>query len=714
MFLVNLPLINTLGYEFSALNSLLLVIISGLFSISYLIQNPTNYKRLIKKLLLFFLLPLVISLVHSLFTMFCSVVDGLLFYFIIVLPSVFVGLGLSIISILLIKKFRKTFFIFLILFLALIPVLEIYFFPQVYFYSPLIGYFPGNIYDEGLSPDWKLILHQLIILIYFLSIIIFYFQWNNKLLSIKVKFISIIVFTFATFEFISSSLGFITPFSRLESYLPEKIVTENTVLHYDKLNKTEAEYVALNQQYYFEKLSNELKLKLNKKVDVYLFNSRDQKKELFGAGNADVAKPWQYSVYVSIDSWNYTLQHEMVHVFSAEFGTGIFKLASGFNASMIEGIAEAIDNDVDNYLVKDVAALAFGNNYKIDINNLFEGLNFFKQNSTLSYTYSGAFFRFLIENYGIEKVKKFYSDGSFRDNFKKDITVLRNEFDDWLKSSNKIGNKNMADYYFGRLSLVQKICPRFISDRLRKAWDYFYANNFEEAKSLFDEINNKVTNYSALIGLSEIYFKGNKINSAINLLNHNLDKLTNTPFYFLLQLKIADFYSQVNKTDSAKIIYDNLREENANYYLTALAKLRSKLLDNGLLTNYLAANDSIKFNILSELNEQSYYYDSIDLILQLARENKIEYSFLQKIFDKTFIIDNIESSYAVFKLSQYLLEIGKYNNSRKMAALSLRYKTGNPFYNTFKQNYDKVSWFFSNADEKISTFKYEDESVKQN
>lgn len=639
--------------------------------------------------------------------MFCSVVDGLLFYLIIVLPSVFVGLGLGIISILLIKKFRKTFFIFLILFLALIPVLEIYFFPQVYFYSPLIGFFPGNIYDEGLSPNWKLILHQLIILLYFISIILFYFRWNNKSSSVKVKFISIIAFAFAAFEFISSYLGFTTPFSRLESFLPEKIVTENTVLHYDKLNKTEAEYVALNQQYYFEKLSKELKLNLNRKVDVYLFNSREQKKELFGAGNADVAKPWQYSVYVSVDSWNYTLPHEMVHVFSAEFGTGIFKLASGFNASMIEGIAEAIDNNVDNYLVKDVAALALENNYKIDIKNLFEGLNFFKQNSTLSYTYSGAFFRFLIDNYGIEKVKKFYSNGNFKDNFKEDITVLRQEFDEWLRSSNKIGNKNMADYYFGRLSLVQKICPRFISDRLRKAWDYFYANNFEEAKSLFDEINNKVTNYSALIGLSEIYFKENKINSAINLLNHNLDKLTNTPFYFNLQLKIADFYSQANKIDSAKIIYDNLREENANYYLTVLAKLRSKLLDNGLLTNYLAANDSIKFNILSELNEQSYYYDSIDLLLQLAKVNKIEYNVLQKIFDKTFNINNIESSYAVFKLSQYLLEIGIYNNSRKMAALSLRYKTGNPFYFTFKQNYDKVNWFYSNADIKIAKFKYQ-------
>ena len=156
-------------------------------------------------------------------------------------------------------------------------------------------------------------------------------------------------------------------------------------------------------------------------MNIYLFDNRIQKKELFGAGNADVAKPWQNAIYISADSWDRTLKHELVHVFSAEFGTGLFKLASGFNPALIEGIAEAIEGTSDEISIKDFTYLAFSNNHKIDIESLFSGLNFFKSNSSLAYTFSGAFIKFLINKYGIEKVKLFYGNGDFRSVFKSDL-----------------------------------------------------------------------------------------------------------------------------------------------------------------------------------------------------------------------------------------------------------------------------------------------------
>ncbi|MCK7517012.1 MAG: hypothetical protein MZV64_04450 [Ignavibacteriales bacterium] len=49
-----------------------------------------------------------------------------------------------------------------------------------------------------------------------------------------------------------------------------------------------------------------------------------QKKKLFGAGNADVAKPWQYSIYISADSWGTNIKARISpFVFTAEFGSGI-------------------------------------------------------------------------------------------------------------------------------------------------------------------------------------------------------------------------------------------------------------------------------------------------------------------------------------------------------------------------------------------------------
>ena len=88
----------------------------------------------------------------------------------------------------------------------------------------------------------------------------------------------------------------------------------------------------------------------------------------------------------------------------------LFKLASGLNPALIEGLAESIEGTTDEISLIDFTALAFNHQHKIKIASLFTGFNFFKANSSLSYTYSGAFFSYLIEKYGIEKVKRFYTN----------------------------------------------------------------------------------------------------------------------------------------------------------------------------------------------------------------------------------------------------------------------------------------------------------------
>lgn len=706
LIFIQLPLSNTLGYEFSILNALLLVFISGLYSISYVKKNKNDFKLFLIQLISLAFIPLAISIVYSIFTMFCSFIDGLLFYLLIAFPAVFVGSGISMIIIFYTKKFHKSFFVLIIILLAAVPVLEIYFFPQVYFYTPLIGYFPGNIYDEGLSPDWKLFFHQIALLIYFIPIIFLFFKQKELINKRKLLFGSILIVSPIIFYLLSPTFGFTTTYSNLEYSLSKKVVTANTTLHFNNLSESEAKFIALNQQYYFERLQKVLNVKPLKNIDVYLFDSREQKKKLFGAGNADVAKPWQYSIYISKDSWANTLQHELVHVFSAEFGSGIFKLASGFNSAMIEGLAEAVDNNVDNLSVMELTTLAFKNDYKIKITDLFEGLNFFKQNSSLSYTYSGSFFKYLIENYGIEKVKYFYGNGNFEYVFKVDLLTAQKNFETKLDSTDLIGSKSMADYYFGRLSIIQKVCPRFISDRLKKAWQYFNNSDLTEAEKLFNEINSKSLNYSALMGLTEIYLLKDKKQEAINLLNQNLNKFSNSPYYFILQLKLGDLYAQSNNLTLAENLYEKLIDENPSFYLTTIAKVRTELIKENLITNYIGATDSVKYNILLDLNRITYNYNSLISLIDLAGEIKVDYKTFLKNFNKVFILNTVESAFTTFKLSQFMLENFDYTGSRKMASLSIRYKEQNPFINTFQQNYEKANWFYYNGDKVLQTFKY--------
>ena len=704
LILIRLPLTGTFGYEFAAINGLLFVVISGLFALNNLSKPEYRFPELIISLVFFVLIPLAVIIIKSLLTMFCSFCDGMIFYLMIVCTSVLFGTSLAFLIDIFLKRFKKTFFLLLMLLIAFIPVLEIYFLPQVYFYSPLVGFFPGNIYDEGLSPDLKLLLHQLIVGMF--SILTIYLIVRHKQIIIRRKFyfiISILIVT-AVFQLSSPVLGFTTTFSKLENTLSKKIERDAFCLHYQKMSESESKYAALNIEYYYRELVRTLNVKPSKQIQIYLYKDRLQKKILFGAGNADVAKPWQYAVYISADSWESTLKHELVHVFSAEFGTGIFKLASGFNPALIEGLAESIEGSTDEISLIDFTALAYNHKHKVDINSLFTGFNFFKANSSLSYTYSGAFISYLIEKYGMEKIKKFYAIGDYILVFDGNIKSDKKDFENKLESNFTLSNQAMADYYFGRLSIIQKVCPRYISDRLSDAFDYLSDHKLYEAEILFKEINSKSLNYSALVGLSEIYLMHNKMQSAIQIINNNINKFTRTPYYYNLIFRLGDLYARNQQNDSSTYWFKRLVIENPNHHLNYLSSTRLSLLEVNKLSEYLGGKDSLRLKILIDLNGKKYHYNSVPVIVDLLKYQRTNYKSSLSIFNKTFIVDNLESSYAAFKISQYMLANGDYINGRKYAALSLRFKDKNPFYTSMKENFVKANWLFANASVVLESF----------
>ncbi|HCY77829.1 MAG TPA: hypothetical protein DHV28_18115 [Ignavibacteriales bacterium] len=704
ILLANLPLTSTFGYEFAAVNGLLLAVICGLYTIGFVNTAKFNLSNIIINISVLFAIPLIVTIINSILTMFCSFWDGLWFYIIIVSGSIMFGLSAALVINIITKKFNRIIFSILIFLVALVPVFEIYFNPQVYFFSPLIGFFPGNIYDEGLSPDWKLVFHQMIVI--FISIaIIFLIVRKHKLTVIYKKyFIGLILIVAAVFQLISPYLGFATTFTTLNSKLSNEIKSELMTLHYDCIDSTTAQLIALNQEFYFSELSTQLKVRPSKKINVYLFNDRDQKKEIFGAGNADVAKPWQYSIYISADSWQQTLKHELAHVFTAEFGTGLFKLASGFNVALIEGMAESLDGISYDISLNDLTALAYNNGYIVNMKSLFTGLSFFKGNSSLAYTYSGAYIDFLIKNYGIEKVKEFYGQGDFDLIFGTNPDKVEDEFEKSLKNSQWSNNKSMADYYFGRLSIIQKVCPRFIGDRLSKAFKELSENNLEKAQSLFNQINSKSLNYSALIGLSETYLKQNKNTNATNLILKNYEKFKGTSYYHNMIFRLAELYAINLQNDSAAYYYKKIVEDEPNYQLINLANTRLKLLEANNLQEYIKGNDSLRFKMLVVLNEKVYEYSSIPIIIELMENLNIDYQKSLIVFNKTFIVENIESSIAAYKLSEYMFENSDYVNAKKYAALSLRFKEDNIFYKAMQMQFKKSNWFVKNANKLLDNF----------
>lgn len=700
------PLTKVLGYEFSAINSLILTVITGVFAINWIKKNGSITSSYLLVVLTFLVIPLIINLIHSFLTEFCSFSDGMLFYLTITAPSILFGTSLAVFITYLFNRFHRLFFFVIIFVIACIPVVEIYYYPQIYFYNPLIGFFPGTIYDEGLTVDLKLIVYRLFNIVF--SILILYLVTTDKLY--KRKFINTVsvISLGVIFFFVAPYLGFSTTYATLNNLLTGKFETSDYKIHYyNSIPESEAKLLALHTQYYSQLLEESIQEKLTQKIEIFVFNDSEQKKVYFGSGNADVAKPWLYQIYLSRDSWRRTLKHELAHLYSAEFGSTIFKVAGDFNPFLIEGFATAQDPFRENLSIDYLAALAYKYSEESILSRILSHTGFFNLNSLTAYVYAGSFTKFLIANYGIDKFKLYYKTNDITKSYDQSINHLISQFENYISAIPVEENIHSFYYYFGRQSITQRICPRFIAKQLQYGWEHVREGNIEQAKFRFRNILSTTSNYFAVTGLADCLEMQDSLSQSADIYRAYFPAFEKTPFYYLLRLKLADAFTKLNQNDDAKGLYKELSIEKPTIEIELISLLRLKLFESSQLRDYLISNDSVKFSILDELNKAEYFYPSIPSFINLSVSTGSEYrNFIMK-FDKTILITDIYSAWAAYKLSEYMLDNFNFRDSRKMAGLSRRYREWPHFNLLWSENFDKAEWFYYNAEQFLNQFKNE-------
>ncbi|OGU82269.1 MAG: hypothetical protein A2W11_12475 [Ignavibacteria bacterium RBG_16_35_7] len=718
LILLNLPLTNYLGYEFSIFNSVVIILLAGIFSIFYLKkiavgENTKNkiYKTLAWVSFIFLLLPFLISFVSLFKTVTCPIIDGIIFYTFLTIPAPIIGIALGILSYSLSKRISLLLFLLAFFIIALIPVFEIYFNPQVYFYNPIVGFFPGTIYDEGIEVDLKLMIYRILNLLFFLSIIFLVLRAlvSSSRYSLKITWVYSIIVPLA-FIILSSDFGYSTTPSRIKAELDKTISSEHYEIHYSSaLNDTLISVIALHHEFYYSELEKYFNVKPKKKIVSLIFNNREQKKRLFGTANADVAKPWIPEIYISVDNYDKTLKHEIAHCFTREFGSYIFKIADNFNPSLIEGVAMAADPVYDGFDLDYMAALAFNNDFKLNVNALFTFFNFFKQPSSLGYIIAGSFIKFLIDKYGINQFKKLYTDLDFVEHYGKELPMLAREHEIYLNDKYGIHAIaiDRAKYYYGRKSIFYKVCPRYVAKKINEAWKLYDQKKIEDAKKIFKKLLTISDNYSPLIGLSYCYVELNENQKAIYLLQENIHKFEKTAYQYEIQFLLADLLAKNNRISEAHSIYKLLILQNPSRTLYSLSTLRADLIDaDSLIVKYLNGEDEAKYGILKSLNSTSYNYNSFPYLSSSAKSAKVEHENFLKNFAKVLEVTDQKSSYAIYRLSSYMCEKLDFNRARKMAALSLRYSEDVSFNSVLQSNFNKMNWLYKNSGEALSKMKY--------
>lgn len=707
------PLVNIIGYESSVLNSFLFFIFSGYLSILYTRkESSASFTGYFSRHKTFFILALLIPFVTGIsstlvFTN-CPVIDGILFYLVISMPSLFFGSVSGILIVKYARRYHKLIFHFLTILILIIPLIEIYFNPQIFFYNLIIGFFPGTIYDEDLAVDSKLILFRMLLIILFIIFLGIHFLYTKKKLN-RLQSISLILVISSVFILIKPCLSFSTDIGTIARHLNNRIETPRfQILYSDSIDSIKAEQIALLHEYYYEQISGKLNIRREKKITSFIFNDREDKRNYFGAGNANVAKPWLNQIYLNGNEFDASLKHELVHILAGDFGTTPFKVADNLNPAMIEGFAMAIEDDFNGLSVHSIARMARKSGFKISIADLFDGLDFFSHFSSLAYIYSGSFVKYLIETYGIEKVKALYSNLEFENILGDSLYNLEQNFYRFLDAEEITFTKHLAQLYLGGKSIFKKHCARAAAKRIKDAWILFDDKKYNEGVINFREVYFYSGSYQALNGWLNSLTQLKKFKEAEEILLKELNYFVQTPYLYILELMAGDLSVRNNKPEEGLKYYDSLvvQSPSIEYRNEASLRLRIGEYSRDSLKKYIEADIVERFNILKSININAILYESIPSLIRYAEVDKIKWKFLKELSGRLKVNDRV-SAFSVLGLSKMALKNGDYLLAKELAVKSLEFDSGDIHNKIFIDNLRMINWFYNFAEEVKKNFHYQ-------
>lgn len=598
-FLLFLPITRYFSYESAIINSFLLALLTGFIFLHIPDREGAGSGDILFIVLLLFSIEPVVRLIQSSIVESCSYLHGLKFYFIGAMPAAGVSFFLSQIIKQLITRYRYLVFFVILLCLVCEPLFQFYFLSQVYFYNPVIFFFPGTIYDELIRFDIRLLSHRVFSVLGFAVIYIMMVKSKTSRLKILIPPAGVLLY-YVTF---APLFGYITTddtllrngytFSRTSNFiihhptgLPENLIDELKSFH----------------EFQLRELKEKLQVSARYPITSYVYKNSSDKGQFFGSEGADVAKPWKKEIHTSMGTVFGSLRHELAHILASEFSNPPFYVAGGIDPWLIEGLAVFADFSFDD---QDIPDLLYGMS-KISghetINSAGKA-SFFQTNTRYAYLKAGFIFDEIQKSHGTDKLKELYRTGDFQ-------TVLHTSPDKIFEQAIVSEAKELsgrdsvaAAYYFKSKPFLLKNCPRFMAEQFDDAIQALKVRDFNSAEYtlknllLANKDSRYITTYAGLLEETNRYEDLYKFSEA-------------------LEKDYSDINIRLKKID-AKILsgrgvsesdYQSLIHYSPNLRYDAILQTRLILLKKGTLKQYLSADDSGKKTmLLSELNDTTGY-----------------------------------------------------------------------------------------------------------
>jgi hypothetical protein len=447
--------------------------------------------------LLVLLVPLAGAALHGIWVPTCDWTYGLEAYAILALASTVLAAGSGALVALWTGPSRRRLVPALVALVVALIAAGLYRFysePPVFSYNPLIGFFPGNLYDEDIRLDAALYwsrLEQLATLLALLGATTIVVDAPSLRVRVRGRrhrpalaglWLAVPAALVAlALRYNAASLGYAIDAEDIQAELGGIRRTEHFVIHYDRHDPDVVKQIdlyAADHEFRLAQVCRTLGVDVASvgTIHSYVFANDERKGELMGARGVEMAKPWRREIYLSFNDFPHpSLSHELAHVVAGTFGSPLFHVSARnvvlINPGLVEGLAVAAAWTDQGGLTPHQAMRAMDKlGLAPSVKKVFS-LQFLTLANQRSYVAAGSFMRFLLDTRGPARLRRLYaSGGDFWGTYNASMGSLVQQWREMLaKIDVPDADLEVARARYRTPGVFQRPCPHANAARVRRA-----------------------------------------------------------------------------------------------------------------------------------------------------------------------------------------------------------------------------------------------------
>jgi hypothetical protein len=229
------------------------------------------------------------------------------------------------------------------------------------------------------------------------------------------------------------------------------------------------------------------------RVTAFVYRSAAEKRRLVGAAGTEYAKPWLAEIHlVDAPAPHPILRHEVVHAVAAPLAGGPLGVPARFgvvvSAGLVEGLAAALETPRGLWSIHETSRAARDLGLLPDVSRIFAPAGFFAEPPARAYTAAGSFLAFVLERHGAAAVREAYRTADLARATGVPLADLAAAWDRFLDDVEvPAGLAAAARARLSRRSLFARACAREVATLQGRAGEAAMGGRTEEACALYRE-----------------------------------------------------------------------------------------------------------------------------------------------------------------------------------------------------------------------------------